>query len=431
MKLTPSQRLYGIGTILFGALFVCSHSFSARGSPSFLIPLGIAGLFYLLAIREFFLVTRLPTNVLVFGLAIAACWHAVFLRLPPGPDDDIHRYVWDGRLQRLGYNPYIIIPDAPAAAVLHTAETHTLNNGNLPSPYPPGAELFFRAITTIHESIFTMKLAFVLCDLAIVFVLFILLRLTGQAEHWVLAYAWHPLLAIEVAGSGHVDILGALLLLMSATALVRGWRTPAAVAFGLAIAVKLLPIVLMPLYWKRIRLRDAALAGLTVALLYLPFLDHGHIVTGSIGTYVHSFRFNGPLFAALDQLADPKLLAAMALLAGLLTAVWMRQRAQEPIPDGFAWPMAAALFCAPVVYPWYLLWFLPFLRSIRTIPIVIWTISIFPTYYVWHLRATGHLWILPTWVMTIEYGAVAGAMAILLSRRLRRTGPHGKPHSAL
>ena len=111
------------------------------------------------------------------------------------------------------------------------------------------------------------------CEFAIVFVLLDVLRYSGQGAHLVLAFAWNPLLAIEVAGSGHIDIVGALLLLVSAAALVRRWRATAAVAFGLAIAVKFLPVVLLPLYWKRVRIRDAALAAAVVALLYVPFLN--------------------------------------------------------------------------------------------------------------------------------------------------------------
>jgi len=106
----------------------------------------------------------------------------------------------------------------------------------VPSPYPPGAQLFFRAVTSIQESTFALKVAFVLCDLAIVLVLLdVLVVPAGRAL--VLAYAWHPLLAIEVAGSGHVDIVGVLLLLVSVAALVRRWRAVAALAFGLAVSV--------------------------------------------------------------------------------------------------------------------------------------------------------------------------------------------------
>jgi hypothetical protein len=400
--------------------------------------LTVAGIAYLLAIREFFAMPkferRLSQRVVVIGLVLAAVWHVEFLRVPPGVDDDIHRYVWDGRLQRLGYNPYVVVPSDPAVKGLHTAETRSLNNPDLPSPYPPGAQLFFRAITAIHESTFAFKVAFVVCELAIVFLLLDVLRCTRQEAHLVLAYAWNPLLAIEVAGSGHIDVVGALLLVASAAALVRRWRATAAVALGLAVAVKFLPIVLLPLYWKRVRIRDAALAVAVVGLLYAPFLNHGRIPIGSLGTYVQTFRFNGPLFAALARVASPQLLVGLAMLVGFATAIWLRVAAPESSPNlfassvfawpMFAWPMAASLLCAPAVFPWYLLWLLPFLTSPSTLLIIVWTVSIIPTYVQWHLRTLGRPWgALPGWVMLLEYGCVVIAAVIIILRRRSHKSP--------
>jgi alpha-1,6-mannosyltransferase len=428
VKISPEWRVFALGATLCVALTICSCNFADRGGPYFMASLTLAGIVYLLAIREFFhgrgarATPRFARRVVVIGLVLAAVWHAAFLRLPSGADDDIHRYVWDGRLQRLGYNPYIVVPSDPAFAGLHTPETRTLNNSNLPSPYPAGAQLFFRAVTAIHESTFALKVAFVVCDFAIAFVLLDLLRRTEKPAHLVLAYAWNPLLAIEVAGSGHIDVVGALLLVVSAAALVHRWRATAAVALGLAVAVKFLPIVLVPLYWKRVRVRDAALAAAVVALLYVPFLNHGRIPLGSLGTYVTGFRFNGPVFATLHQIAPPQLLASVALLAGLVTATWLRGRSSplELTPDAFAWPMAVSLFCAPVVFPWYLLWLLPFLTSASTLMIIIWTVSIIPVYAQWHLsRLTGSWGALPDWVMLVEYGCVVAA-AIFALRRIKR-----------
>jgi alpha-1,6-mannosyltransferase len=420
-----------------------------------MVALTLAEIAYLLAIREFFVTPRFERSVsrrvIVIGLVLAAVWHVEFLRLPPGTDDDIHRYVWDGRLQRLGYNPYLVVPSDPAVKGLHTPETRNLNNPDLPSPYPAGAQLFFRAVTAIHESTFALKVAFAVCELAIVFLLLDILRRKEQGAHLVLAFAWNPLLAIEVAGSGHIDIVGALLVLVSAAALARRWRATAAVALGLAVAMKFLPIVLLPLYWKRVRFRDAALAAAVVGLLYVPFLNHGRIPIGSLGTYVQTFRFNGPVFAMLDRVAPPQLLAGLAVLAGFVTATWLRRRSASPecgagtparlspyaqkqrakvpaphewSPDQFAWPMAASLLCAPVVFPWYLLVLLPFLTSASTLLIIIWTVSIIPTYVQWHLRALGRPWgALPGWVMMLEYGCLAVAAAIIALRRISRSVP--------
>jgi hypothetical protein len=166
--------------------------------------------------------------------------------------------------------------------------------------------------------------------------------------------------------------------------------------------------------------RDGAFAAVVLGLLYIPFLNHGRIPIGSLGTYVHSFRFNDPVFATLERVASPELVAGLTALLGFLIAVWLRRKSEAWSSDAFAWPMAASLLFAPVVYPWYLLWPLPFLRSVSTLPIIIWTVSIIPTYYVWHLRTLGRPWILPGWIMVAEYGSLAAASAIIALRRIRR-----------
>jgi len=410
MTLSPSLRLYGLAVTMLAALTICSRR--GFGTPSFLVLLAIASIAYLVAIREFFRTPRFPRKVVLICLALAALWRIPFIMMPPGPDDDVHRYVWDGRVQRLGYNPYDLIPADPALAGLHTSETRGLNNPEVPSPYPAGAQLFFRAVTAIHESVFAFNIAFAICDFAIVLVLLSVLRHSGQGEHWVLAYAWHPLLAMN-ARSSHVDILGVLLLLVSVAALGRGWRVIAAIMFGLSVAVKFLPIVLIPLYWRRLRIGDGLVAATVFGLLYVPFLGHGHIPIGSLSTYVQRFRFNDPVFAILERVASPRIVAGLAVLVGLAIAGWLRSKQPASREDGWAWPMGASLAFAPVIYPWYLLWLLPFLRSTSTAPLIIWTVSIMPTYFVWYLRSLGRAWQVPGWVLLLEYGSVAIAAVIV------------------
>jgi hypothetical protein len=414
VKLSAVHRLYALGIILLVSLVICARNFGGQGEAFAVVPLLVAGVAYLLAIRELFSTASFPKSVVIGGLVLAAVWHIAFLAIPTGSDDDVRRYVWDGLLQRHGGNPYIVVPDDLSVAGLHTGETHTLNHSDLASPYPPGAQLFFRAVTAIHESTLAMRIALVICEVAIGFVLFGIFRSTHQGAHWILAFAWNPLLATEVAGSGHIDILGVLFLVVSFAALLRRWRTIAAIAFALAIAVKFLPAVLLPLFWRRVRIRDAVIAAIVFVLLYLPFLNHGRIPLGSLGTYIQSFRFNDPVFAAIERFVTPQVAAGLAVVVGLIVAASFRAKSQALSADALAWPMAASLLCAPVVYPWYLLWLLPFARSISTLPIIIWTVSIIPTYIVWHLRAAGHPWILPAWVMRLEFGLVVLTAAIIV-----------------
>jgi hypothetical protein len=125
----------------------------------------------------------------------------------------------------------------------------------------------------------------------------------------------------------------------------------------------------------------------------------------------------------MERVAAPQIAAGLAVLVGFLTAVWMRKRSAEWSPDAFAWPMTASLLCAPVIYPWYLLWVLPFVQTASTLPIIVWTVSIIPTYYVWHLRAVGRPWIVPDWIMLLEYGSVAITAAVIILRPKKQSAP--------
>src|SRR5690242_11989805 len=94
VKLTPSRRLYALGAILLLALAMCSRKFGNLGAPPFIMWMSVAGIAYLLAMREFFSTPEFPKRVIVIGLLLAAVWHLLFLLKPPGSDDDIRRYVW-------------------------------------------------------------------------------------------------------------------------------------------------------------------------------------------------------------------------------------------------------------------------------------------------------------------------------------------------
>jgi hypothetical protein len=357
-----------------------------------------------------------PRRMLFIALLLA-----VLFRIPPavapvGPDSDMVRYLWDGRVQQLGYNPYRVTPADPALASTHTPETAAMPSRRHRTPYPPAAQLFFRLVVAIGNSTLAMKLALVACDLLTIGVLWRWLGASGRSEWLTLAYAWNPLAVLEIAHSGHIDALGALWITAAAYWLTRRRTALACVAFVLAVATKLLPIVLAPLLLGRVRPRDLVLGVALAALLYLPFTFGTELPLGAIPNVVANIRFNGPVFRAVAWVASPQVAAAVALLAGLSAAVWARVRLSATEPAAWAWPMAIALLCAPVIYPWYLLCLTPFLFTRATIPLVVWTISVMPVYLVWHLARSGGRWAAPATVMALEYGALLIAALIVLRR---------------
>jgi len=404
----------GGGAATLAALIALAVSEARLGSPLFFMLIAVPCVVYGLLVRELLgpgapvaplRDGRLP-RLLVTALLLAAAFRAPLAVRRVGPDNDMVRYMYDGRLQRLGYNPFIVVPSDPSAAATHTDETRSMPSRNARTPYPAAAQLFFRLVVTIHESSRAMKLALIACDLLTMAVLIAWLRATTRSPWLALVYAWNPLVILEIAHSGHVDALGALWIAVAAWMLSTGHGMRAMIAFVIAVASKLLPIVLLPLFWKRVRVRDAAVAALVLAALYFPFRSAGALPLGAVPNVVAFIRFNGPIFKALAAVVTPHGAAAAALLAGLSVAVWMRIARPADDPAAWAWPMAVSLAAAPVIYPWYLLYFTPFLFTTAALPLIVWTYSALPVYLVWHLSRQGQRWMVPTWIMCIEYGVV-------------------------
>ncbi len=400
-----TRLIYACGVVIAVAMVAVAR-LDPRASPlCFFACLAAAGGSYLIVVRllpRAGLESRAP---LVFCLALAAVWRLPLLMAPPILSTDVYRYVWDGRLQHLGYNPYTVVPSDPAVDAFHDGETRKINHPALPTPYPPVAELFFRAATAGNESARAVKIALELCDVLIVALLCRWLATSGRSRSLVLAYAWNPLVALEVAGSGHVDLLGALLLLCSAWCLTEGRRTLAALAWALAIGVKFFPIVLLPIFWRRVRPRDLAIAALLLLALYAPFLVHGRLPIGSLDTYLDYWRFNAPLFAAAEAIAPARLAIILAVAVGIGVAAVFRRAQPANAPAAWSWPIAATLLAAPAVYPWYLLWLAPFLTSEATWPLAVWTISVLIAY----LDLISGL---PRWGIAVEYGLVLAASMV-------------------
>ena len=416
-----ARRILACGVVLLVAV-AAAATLDARGqAEAFVVLLGVASLAYVAALRFVGRLTaqqtppRTHVRLLAGCLLLGLVWRLILLGETPLVSDDAYRYVWDGRVQQHGLNPLQTVPGDPLLSYLHTDLTRRIDptSAVLPSIYPPLAQRFFLAVTFVHESVLAMAAAALVCDLLIIGLLWRWLTATRGSPWWVLAYAWHPLIALEGAGGAHVDVVGTLLLVGAAYALSRRRTLLAAVAFAGAFAVKFVPLVLLPLLWKRIRVADAAVGTLLVVLLYLPFLDGWQLPVGSLGTYLAQWRFNGPLFRWLASWVGTAPVIGLAVIAGLAAAVHARRARDPDDPGAWAWPLAATICLLPAIYPWYLVWLIPFLAPRTAWPVVVWTLASMLTYTVWTVHLAGEGWVLPAWVEPVEYGlvgAVAGCM---------------------
>ncbi len=412
-----------LGSVYLSATVAVAVMQPRLGSPVFFALAALAAAAYI-GVLAFVSRTRQRPRRAAFMIALLfAVAFRVPLAIPPvNEGNDMFRYVWDGRVQRLGYNPYAVLPADPAMAATHTDGTRAMPSRRWRTPYPPAAQLFFRLVVSIRDSAHAMKLALMACELLTIFVVWRWLLATGRSEWLTLAYAWNPLVVLEVAHSGHIDALAALWIVVSAHAIARGRRTLATLAFVFACATKLLPIVLTPLLWRRISVRDGLIGAAVGVLLYLPFAI-GANPNAAVDNVVAHIRFNGPVFQAIAALAWPQFAAGLALLMGLSAAAWARVTLEADHPAAWAWPMALALAGAPVIYPWYLLPLTPFLLARATAPLIAWTLSVMTAYVVWEMSFTGAPWMVPTSVLALEYGLVLAAVIAVMLRRSAPTGP--------
>lgn len=422
--LGPPALLLFCGATIALAFFVLAAWGSQVGSDRHLSLLAIASAAYVLAMGLLWWRRAPGRRTLILCLLLAAVARVPLVVKPAGTFDDTHRYTWDARLQRAGLNPYLVVPIDPAYDRLHTHETRLVNNAELPSPYPPGAQVFFLAVTAFGESAVAFKTALVVAEAVTVILLISWLGRTGKDPAWVLAYAWHPVAIFETASAGHLDALGTMFVVGAIVALTRGWRLAAALALAAGVSVKLLPVVLAPLFFRRVRWTHALAAAALLGALYLPFLDGWQIPPGSLGAFVERFRFNQLVFDPVAAVGGARFAAVVALFAGLGTASYMRARALELHPAAWAWPIAAALLFSPVIYPWYLIWLLPFVVVRSTVPLLVWSLAIIPTYVVWQQSRAGGPWLVPISVRLIEYGLFTlTAVLVFFAGKRRVTEP--------
>ena len=194
-----------------------------------MIELLLAGILYVAGV---FFVERfqLGATALVIILGAAVLFRVELLPARTTPSDDVYRYQWDGRAQRAGLNPYVVFPDSPELDWLQNPEHPDPPGPEIPTIYPPLAELVYRRIETIPG----YKRVSTVLDLASVAILLPLLAAMKQPLHRVLAYAWNPAILISFAMSGHFDSLAIVTLLAAILFLVKNRPALSMVALALS-----------------------------------------------------------------------------------------------------------------------------------------------------------------------------------------------------
>lgn len=316
----------------------------------------------------------LPRRGLIAILGVAAAMRLGVVFAPPYLSDDLYRYIWDGRVEAAGINPYRYLPVDPHLASLRDEAIYpNINRRNYaPTIYPPVAEAIFLVTTRISESVTWMKATMLAFDLASAAILLWLLILADLPPERILIYAWHPLTLWEFAGSAHID---AVVMMFVALALWARWREATwltGIALACATLVKFLPAVIFPALYRRWDWKMPAAAAATLALGYLPFLGAGAGSLGFLPGYISEegltsgagfFLWN--LLNAALPLAKVGVLPYLIFAAAILASIGIYIVRSDGSGDRYV-GFAAALAVAFTVllsphFPWYFAWILAFL----------------------------------------------------------------------
>jgi alpha-1,6-mannosyltransferase len=377
------------------ALELAGLHFLRRDALAWFIGAALAqGAIYFVA--AFWVVGRRPSPL---GLILL---FAVLLRLPPllsppSLSTDVYRYVWDGRVQAAGINPYRYVPAAPELKSLRDDRIHPNINRReyAVTIYPPAAQIFFLAATRVSESVTWMKASILACEGLLIWLLLLLLRQAGRPDAELLLYVWHPLAIWEFAGSGHVDAAAIACLLAALLARGRGRSALAGAALGLAALFKLYPLVLFPALWRPRDWRMPLALAATIAVGYLPYLGVGWGVLGFLPAYVREEGLQSGSRYYLLQLAESisgvqlspafYLVPAGLALAALSIWVCLRRQPEDGVARGSVLLATAAVLAFSPHYAWYFAWLLPLAALTSCMAVLLLGVTSFSLY--WFLLA--------------------------------------------
>ena len=397
----------------------------------------LASLFYLVSCYLAFQIrTGAGSHSFSLGIAvIGIIFRLTVWPLAPALSDDPYRYRWEGKLQAAGGNPYNYRPADPRLYDLRDSAFPLVVGKDFKAVYGPliqQIELWtYRAVTFIEKDpvrqVFWFKLPFALCDLGVIAALWLLLSAHGLPRERVLIYAWSPLAIVEFWATGHNDSVVVLLLALALLGAAKKRWTWAFTALSLAVAAKVWPILLFPIFigWQRNRPQRWYQWWVALPILGLLAFPYWTNVTENMqfaSGFVGGWRNNDSLFGIILWLAKDIYRAKYATFAIVAVTVLILVFRQVTLERACFAAITVMLMVSANCHPWYLTWLLPLLALFSVPALLLWT-ALVPLAYAaviaWVILG---LWWAPPELRWFEYAPVYSMLigSWLVSRMISR-----------
>lgn len=383
-----------------------------NGIQGYVILFLLLGLLYLIAVGVVLKIGASTAGTVVGTILVAAVAFRLCL-VPLEPDllsKDMYRYIWDGRVQQQGINPYRYPPDSEALKSLRDDRIYpSINRKNHPTIYPAGAQVFFRIFYGVAgDRVVGHKAVMVLFDVLTLLLLAALLRAYGFAPARVIVYAWNPLVIFEIAYSGHLEGLTVFLVTAAFYLHSRKRKLPGVILLALASAVKLYPALLLAALLNRgERLKGLLTFSAAFGLLYVPYVAAGRRLAGFLPVYLQnpyeSFNLGikyllMALVPGLDYYRLSQLMLLVLLAAGLVVFFKNKQNGQV-IHNAYVLTGLLLVLMPAALHPWYVILIIPFLSFYPAAGWLFFSCAVTLSY----LKYASPSGSMPPWVLAVEY----------------------------
>lgn len=425
-------KLYNIPILLLltSCAFYWSFAYDLERSDFIKLFSLYAGLFFLG--WKFF---QIEKNNFQFLLGAALLFRLIFLFAIPNLSQDFYRFIWDGKLLLEGINPYLNTPIdyfSQGNLPFENARELYFGMGKLsagnPTNYPPLNQLVFALAAllggkSILGAVISMRTIIIAADLGIFYFGRKLLRNLNLSENRIFWYLLNPFIIIELTGNLHFEGVMLFFLIAALYLLQEKKWIWSAIFLALSVSVKLLPLIFLPLFFRKLGAKKAikyySIVGGINLLLFLPFFSIQFLnnYLASINLWFQKFEFNASLYYLIRwigyqaegyniiQSAGP-ILGVSVLLLVLLLAFFRKNRTLENLLISMMLAISFYFFAATTVHPWYLA--TPLLLSIftRFRFVQVWSLVVVLSYFTYsHPTFEENMWLI-----VLEYGVVFGVL---------------------
>lgn len=432
MKLFPSIKNKNVGTglLILSSILYALFAYTLDRS-SYALLLGIYTLlfyiFYTLVSSD-----EVSESKLLKGSFFLRA--ALILALP-NLSQDFYRFIWDGRMLWQGFNPYLYTPDSfiqagefpiPQAQELYNG-MRSLSSSHFTN-YPPLNQFCFWLAAvfsnkSILGSVAVMKVLIIAADYGTYHFgkkLLGSLKLSSRHIFW---YILNPFIVIELTGNLHFEGVMVFFLIAALYYLSTSKNSLSATLFAFSVSVKLIPLMFLPLLYKRLGFKKLTIyvrvvLGVTIAG-FVPFMSTEFYTNyaATVGLWFQNFEFNASIYYLIREVSYSfrgyneiavigKILPLIVIVCIAAVSLFRKNVELQNLVRNMVLVLGLYLFLSTTVHPWYLVTLLGL--SVFTeykFPLV-WSFAVFLSYAAYLNSANQE----NLYIIALEYMIVYGVV---------------------